>query len=118
MGRSDDPPMTEPLRNGGPRSPAPRSAKEREKARVKVARKWAYLISSTAYVPFEHTDLEQPLLEMVHDLFAALTAEPLGLEEAERAGARLVSLNCVDKSSLQCTVDVLAGPLLTDDDVH
>jgi diguanylate cyclase (GGDEF)-like protein len=118
MGRSDDPPMTEPLRNGGPRAPAPRSAKDREKARVKVARKWAYLISSTAYVPLEHTDLEQPLLEMVHDLFAALTAEPLGLEEAERAGARLVSLNCVDKSSLQCTVDVLAGPLLTDDDVR
>jgi diguanylate cyclase (GGDEF)-like protein len=118
MGRSDDPPMTEPLRNGGPRSPAPRSAKEREKARVKVARKWAYLISSTAYVPLEHTDLEQPLLEMVHDLFAALTTEPLGLEDAERAGARLVSLNCVDKSSLQCTVDVLAGPLLTDDDVR
>jgi diguanylate cyclase (GGDEF)-like protein len=117
MGRSDDPPMTEPLRNG-PRAPAPRSAKEREKARVKIARKWAYLISSTAYVPLEHTDLEQPLLEMVHQLFAALTAEPLGLEDAERIGANLVSMNCVDKSSLQCTVDVLAGPLLTDDDVR
>lgn len=110
--------MTEPLRNGGPRGSAPRSAKEREKARVKVARKWAYLISSTAYVPLEHTDLEQPLLEMVWDLFAALVAEPLGLEDAERAGARLVALNCADKSSLQCTIDVLAGPLLTDEDVR
>ena len=110
--------MTEPLRNGGPRGSAPRSAKEREKARVKVARKWAYLISSTAYVPLEHTDLEQPLLEMVRELFAALVAEPLGLEDAERAGARLVALNCVDKSSLQCTIDVLAGPLLTDEDVR
>lgn len=110
--------MTEPLRDGVPRAPAPRSAKDREKARVRVARKWAYLISSTAYVPLEHTDLEEPLLEMVHDLFAALAAEPLGLEEAERLGARLVSLNCVDKTSLQTTIDVLAGPLLTDDDVR
>ncbi|MFC4858113.1 EAL domain-containing protein [Actinophytocola glycyrrhizae] len=109
--------MTKPLPNG-PRAPVPRSAKEREKARVRLARKWAYLISSTAYVPLKHTELEEPMLELVHELFAALVAEPLGLEEAELAGARLVALNCADKSSLQCTFDVLAGPLLTDDDVR
>lgn len=109
--------MTKPLPNG-PRDPVPRSRAERDKARVKVARKWAYLISSTAYVPLKHTDLEQPMLEMVHDMFAALAAEPVDLAAAERVGARLVSLNCVDKSSLQCTVDVLAGPLLSDDDVR
>jgi len=110
--------MTEPLRNGGPRAPVPRSAKDREKARVKVARKWAYLISTTAYVPLKHTDLEEPLLEMVHEMFAALSAEPLRLDAAERVGARLVALDCVDKSSLQTTIDVLAGPLLSDDDVR
>ncbi|MFI7680697.1 EAL domain-containing protein [Actinophytocola sp. NPDC049390] len=109
--------MTTPLPNG-PGDPVPRSPADREKARVKVARKWAYLISTTAYVPLKHTDIEAPLLEMVHDLFTALAAEPLGLEEAERVGARLVALNCVDKSSLQCTVDVLAGPLLSDEDVR
>jgi diguanylate cyclase (GGDEF)-like protein len=109
--------MTKPLPNG-PRTPVPRTPEEREKARVKVARKWAYLISTTAYVPLEHTDIEAPLLEMVRDLFAALAAEPLGLEDAERVGARLVALNCVDKSSLRCTTEVLAGPLLTDEDVR
>jgi diguanylate cyclase (GGDEF)-like protein len=109
--------MTKPLPNG-PRAPVPRSPEEREKARVKVARKWAYLISATAYVPLKHTDIEAPLLEMVRELFAALRAEPLGIEDAEQVGARLVSLNCVDKSSLQCTVDVLAGPLLSDEDVR
>ncbi|MGB3441758.1 MAG: diguanylate cyclase [Actinophytocola sp.] len=107
--------MTKPL----PNEPhAPRSQADREKARVRVARKWAYLISMTTYVPSEHTALEKPLLEMVDDLFAALAAEPLGLETAERVGAELVALNCADKSSLQCTVDVLAGPLLTDHDVR
>lgn len=85
---------------------------------MKVAREWAYLISTTAYVPLEHTEFERPLLEMVHELFAALAAEPLGLAAAERAGARLVSLNCADKASLRCTIDVLAGPLLGDDDVR
>lgn len=109
--------MTKPLPNGT-RGPAPRTREQREKARIKVARKWAYLISTTAYVPLEQTELEQPLLEIVHELFAALAAEPLGLAAAEQAGARLVSLHCVDKSSLQCTIDVLAAPLLNDDDVR
>ena len=110
--------MTRPLPNDAsvPASP-PRTAAERERARVKVARKWAYLISTTTYVPLVHTDLERPLLEIVEELFTALAADPLDLEVADRAGARLVELNCVDKSSLQCTIDVLAGPLLTDPDV-
>jgi predicted signal transduction protein with EAL and GGDEF domain len=109
--------MTEPM-PAGPRSPGRGPRADREKAHVKLARKWAYLISTTAYVPLEHSDIEAPLLEIVNDLFAALRAEPLGLEVAERAGGRLVSLNCVDKSSLQCTIDVLAEPLLSDDEVR
>jgi diguanylate cyclase (GGDEF)-like protein len=109
--------MTEPL-PAGPRSTGRRPRADKEKARIRVARKWAYLISTTAYVPLEHSDIEAPLLELVNDLFAALRAEPLGLDTAERAGARLVALNCVDKSSLQCTIDVLAEPLLTDDEVR
>lgn len=103
--------MTRPLPDG-PRSPGRREPEQREKSRSTVARKWAYLISTTAYVPLKHTDLEQPLLEMVDELFTALSAEPLGLAAAEQVGARLVTLGCVDKSSLQCSVDVLAGPLL------
>lgn len=117
MGRSDEPPMTEPL-PAEPRSRGRRTRADRDKARVKLVRKWAYLISTTAYVPLEQSDLEVPLSEIVDDLFAALRAEPLGLDVAERAGGRLVALNCVDKSSLQCTVDVLTEPLLTDEEVR
>jgi diguanylate cyclase (GGDEF)-like protein len=95
----------------------PGSDADRERGRVRLARKWAYLISTTSYVPLAHTDLERPMLEMVHEIFAALAREPLGLDVADGVGARLVELNCVDKSSLQCTVDVLGGALLADRDL-
>jgi hypothetical protein len=75
-----------------------------------VARKWAYLLCATTYVPLMHADLEQPMQEMVDELFDALRRDQL--EVAERIGARLVDLNCVDRKSLQITVDVLTSPLL------
>jgi diguanylate cyclase (GGDEF)-like protein len=78
--------------------------------RNKIGRKWAYLLCTTTYVPLVHADLEQPLREAVDELFAALSGE--GLDVAERIGARLVALNCVDRSSLRITVDVLTGPLI------
>jgi diguanylate cyclase (GGDEF)-like protein len=84
---------------------------------VRVARKWAYLICTTTYVPIVLADLEQPLREMVDRMFAALASEPLDLDAAEQVGIRLVEMDCVDRKSLQCTVDVLAGPLLTDEEV-
>jgi diguanylate cyclase (GGDEF)-like protein len=107
--------MTKPLRDGTGGT-APRSAEDRERARAEVARKWACLVSTTAYVPLVHTDLERLLLEMVHQVFDALAAEPLGLEVADRVGARLVELHCADKASLRTTVDVLAVALLDDED--
>jgi diguanylate cyclase (GGDEF)-like protein len=98
-------------------TPGPqRSAADRERARAKIARKWAYLIRTTTYVPLVHADLEQPFREMVDELFSALAGEHL--EAAERVGARLIELNCVDRASLRITVDVLAGPLLTDEDTR
>jgi diguanylate cyclase (GGDEF)-like protein len=100
------------------RAPAPRTPAERDRARVKLARKWAYLISTTAYVPLVQTDIEAPLLELVTTVFDALARDPLGIEDGEAVGARLVALHCVDKSSLRCTVDVLAGALLSDQDTQ
>lgn len=91
---------------------APVSPVDRERARAKIARKWAYLLCTTTYVPLVHADLEQPLREMVDELFDALAGDRLEL--AERVGDRLVRLNCVDRRSLQITVDVLAGPLLAE----
>jgi diguanylate cyclase (GGDEF)-like protein len=80
-----------------------------DRPRVLVARKWAYLLCTTAYVPLVPGDLEEPLREMLDELFAAHDR----VEVAERVGARLVDLHCVDRRSLQITVDVLAGPLCT-----
>jgi len=94
-----------------------RTPEEREKARVKLARKWAYLISTTTYVPLVHADLERPLTTLVNTAFDLLVREPLDLEAAEAIGAELVAMHCADKKSLQCTVDVLAPALLADQDV-
>lgn len=85
---------------------------DRERARVKLTKKWAYLLCTTTYVPLAHTELEQPLREMADELFHALHLDCL--EVAERIGGRLIELNCVDRRSLQITVDVLAGPLLAE----
>ena len=110
--------MTKPLPDDA-RAPGTqrRSPAERDRARVKVARKWAYLVSMTAYVPLLPTELERPLLELVDVVFDAVEREPLDVEDAAGVGGRLVELDCVDRKSLQCTIDVLAGALLTDPDL-
>ncbi|MFL6122005.1 EAL domain-containing protein [Actinophytocola sp.] len=86
------------------------STPEHDRTRDKLARKWAYLLCTTSYVPLIQTDLEQPMRELVDELFTALPGE--GVTVAERVGVRLVELNCVDRKSLETTVDVLAAPLL------
>jgi diguanylate cyclase (GGDEF)-like protein len=88
----------------------PNSASTPGRTGVEVARSWAYLLCANTYVPLVQADLEAPLREMVADLFDALDQA----EMAERVGARLVELNCVDRKSLQITVDVLAAPLLAE----
>ncbi|GAB3456460.1 EAL domain-containing protein [Actinophytocola sediminis] len=96
-----------------------RSPAERDRARVKLTRKWAYLISMTAYIPLVPTDLERPLRELVDTVFAAVAGDTEdAAETAAEVGTRLVKLNCVDRKSLQCTVDVLAPALLADQDLR
>jgi diguanylate cyclase (GGDEF)-like protein/PAS domain S-box-containing protein len=85
-----------------------------DRERAKLARKWAYMVSMTAYLPMPHTEVERHLLDLVHRLYDAIASEPLATEHAADVGARLVELHCVGKTSLQCTVDVLAGALLAD----
>jgi len=72
----------------------------------------------TAYVPLVPTDLERPLREMVDTVFAAVAGDEEAEESVEQVGARLVELNCVDRKSLRCSVDVLAGALLADPDLR
>jgi diguanylate cyclase (GGDEF)-like protein/PAS domain S-box-containing protein len=86
--------------------------------RHKLARKWAYLVSLTAYLPLPHAEIEAELLELVNRLFEAATSEPVPVDRVGRIGARLVELNCVGKASLLCTVDALAGALLSDPELR
>jgi diguanylate cyclase (GGDEF)-like protein len=100
--------VTSPLPND---TSAPSPPPFADRGRGKIARKWAYLLCSTTYVPLVLTDLEQPLRELVDELLDSGDR----LAVAERIGARLVEMNCVDRASLQITVDVLSGPLLAAD---
>jgi diguanylate cyclase (GGDEF)-like protein/PAS domain S-box-containing protein len=92
----------------------PTSGENRSRERAKLARKWAYLVSMTAYLPLSHAEIERELLELVNDLADAVPTEPLDLARASGVGARLVQMHCVGRTSLQVSVDVLAGALLAD----
>ncbi len=110
--------MTMPLPDH-PRAPnRRRTEEERERARVKLARKWAYLVSMTTYVPLVHTELEQPLLELVGTAFDAVAGDAPEAADAAGIGVRLVELHCVDKTSLQCSMDLLSAALLADPDLQ
>jgi diguanylate cyclase (GGDEF)-like protein len=82
-----------------------------------LARKWAYLLSMTSYIPLSHKEIEQRMLELAHEVFAAATAEPPDVERAAAVGEELVKLHCVGKASLQSSIDVLAGALLADEEM-
>lgn len=86
--------------------------------RRKLARKWAYLVSLTAYLPMPHAEIERQLLDLVNRVFDAMTSEPLPTDRVAQIGARLVELHCVGKASLQSTVDVLAGALLSEPELR
>jgi diguanylate cyclase (GGDEF)-like protein/PAS domain S-box-containing protein len=77
-----------------------------------VARKWAYLLRNTTYIPLPYPDIEAELLGMVHSLFDTLLNEPFDATEAKAVGVRLVELNCVGEDSFQHTVDVLGKAML------
>ncbi|MCP3798430.1 EAL domain-containing protein [Allokutzneria sp. A3M-2-11 16] len=77
-----------------------------------LARKLAYLLAGTNYVPLPHEQFEAALTEVVDELCAAALAEPPQPERAALAGARLVELNCTSDKSLSSTMDVLVQGLL------
>lgn len=82
--------------------------------RRKLARKWAYQVSLTAYLPMPHNEIERELLALAGRVFDAMTCEPMPTDRVAEVGARLVELHCVGKGSLQATVDVLAAGLLAE----
>ncbi|EMD21826.1 putative bifunctional diguanylate cyclase/phosphodiesterase [Amycolatopsis azurea] len=108
--------MTRPLPSGGQERPARTQPLASPRERVKVARKWAYLVSSTTYLPLSHDQIERELLGLLDRLLAAVVGDQPATESAAEVGAELVRLHCVGRTSLQCTVDVLAAALLAPPD--
>jgi diguanylate cyclase (GGDEF)-like protein/PAS domain S-box-containing protein len=105
-----------------PTSPLPDDlrglSRDHIRERHKLARKWAYLISGTAYVPLSHDDLEQRLYGLVDVLFTALRTEPFSTDAVADVADRLVAMNCADARSLRCTVDVLGRALLAQEELR
>lgn len=80
--------------------------------RTTLARKWAYLLSQTSYVPWSHAELEQRLLVFVDTLVDLVRAEPFDADPAGAIGAELVEWRCTDPASLRRTVNTLSKGLL------
>ncbi|MFB9904901.1 putative bifunctional diguanylate cyclase/phosphodiesterase [Allokutzneria oryzae] len=88
------------------------SAESVRRARAKLARKWAYLVSTTTYIPMAQQDIERTLLELVDVLFEVVGSEPFSADDASAVGARLVALNFAGRTSLRRTVEVVGKSLL------
>lgn len=80
--------------------------------RVLFARKWAYLVSTTTYIPLPHHEIESHLLALVDVLFDAATAEPFTTEPGRRVGTALVEMNCVGVETLHRTTEIVGKALL------
>ncbi|HEX3785442.1 MAG TPA: EAL domain-containing protein [Pseudonocardiaceae bacterium] len=85
---------------------------DRGRERNKLARKWAYLLSQTSYLPWSHQELEQRLAVFVGQLVDLVITEPFNPEPATEIGIRLVEWRCTDPASLRLTATVLSKGLL------
>jgi diguanylate cyclase (GGDEF)-like protein/PAS domain S-box-containing protein len=80
--------------------------------RTTLARKWAYLLSQTSYVPWSHAELEQRLLVFVGQLADLVRTEPFDADPASAIGTQLVEWRCTDSASLRRTITTLSKGLL------
>ncbi len=100
--------MSTPLPDAAASSPV----SERELDRL--ARRWAQLASSTSYIPLPQNEIVREFRDLAHEVFDVVAAEPFDADRAAKVGERLVKLHCVGKTSLRCSIDVLAGALADD----
>ena len=107
--------MTSPLKD--PSSQPGRPA-DHARSRQRVARKWAYVLASTAYLPYSQPELDELLLVMVNTVFDTALSEPFQPEGVNGLGAGLVDMRCTGGLSLRRTVDVLGKALLTEPELH
>ncbi|ONI84607.1 hypothetical protein ALI22I_29105 [Saccharothrix sp. ALI-22-I] len=92
-------------------APLPQDA-EGLRARTKLAKKWAYLLSSKTFVPMANAELERQLLGLVERLCAAVVTEALAQRAGREAGDALVAMNCTSAESLQVSVEIVSKGLL------
>lgn len=106
--------MTSPAHDDAsvPVRPATRSHQENRRDRVLLARKWAYQVSTTTYIPLAYPDIEAELLRLVDILFDAVLRDPFTPEPAAEVAGRLVGMNCVGADTFGRTMDVLGRALL------
>lgn len=80
--------------------------------RVKLARKWGYLLSKKTYLPMSQAELERRLLGLVERLCAGVVAEPLANQAGREVGGALVEMNCTLADALRLSVEVVSRGLL------
>jgi diguanylate cyclase (GGDEF)-like protein/PAS domain S-box-containing protein len=81
--------------------------------RIRLTKKWAYLVAQSNYLPLATGEVEERFGTMLDTLIRAVEAEPMDTAAAGRVGRQLVALNCVSEDSLASTVEVLGGGLMT-----
>src|SRR4030088_1335428 len=89
-----------------------RSHPESRRERAQLARKWAYQVATTTYIPLPYQDIEAELLQLVDTLFDALRGDPFTPEPATAVAERLVAINCVGPTTFARTLDVLGKAML------
>ncbi|ROP35232.1 putative bifunctional diguanylate cyclase/phosphodiesterase [Saccharothrix texasensis] len=82
------------------------------RARTKLAKKWAYLLSSRTFVPLTNAELERQLLGLVERLCAGVAGESPAQRTGREVGVALVDLNCATAEALQVSVEILTKGLL------
>lgn len=86
--------------------------------RALLARKWAYQVTTTTYIPLPYPDIEAELLALVDILFDAVRREPFSPDPATEVAQRLVAMNCVGPTEFRRTVDLLGRALLGQAELH
>jgi diguanylate cyclase (GGDEF)-like protein/PAS domain S-box-containing protein len=93
---------------------APRLADDSHHGRLAiVARRWAHLIVTTAYVPIAQQELEPSLRNTLALLWNVVRSQPFSSEPASEAGRELVEMQCTGTDTIRRSVEMLARVLLT-----
>ncbi|HWE91216.1 MAG TPA: EAL domain-containing protein [Pseudonocardiaceae bacterium] len=95
-------------------SDSPESPVRSAAARLRLAHEWAYVLSSTTYIPLRHDEIERRLLDLVERLCATLLSEPFAPAAGGEIGAALVGLNCTGETSLWRSIELLGNAVLSD----